>query len=341
MGKKVSLIGLSFLIMALLVSTVVSCAKPKAPETIVWKYQVSPTRVALSFQDRFPAFEQKVIQKSNGRLKIEAYGAGELGFKGSERLRLIKEGIIQASCTTYTDGDYPPLGLLDLPGIWKDQDEALRVARQLIPVMGPALEKKFDAQIVGVMMYEEQNIVTNKRVLSLKDLQDVGKIRVWNLSGSLFLEELKASPVLMPGSELYVGLQKGVVNGCFTGASSQIGFKVVELCKYAIRDANLGLGLVYNVVSKTAFEALPKDLQQVVLDSFRELSDVGPELSRKWGEQAYKEMEKDWGMEVNTLPPEELKKFRDAGEKVWPVLAEKGGPETIEIYKQLLKLIGK
>lgn len=110
---------------------------------------------------------------------------------------------------------------------------------------------------------------TQKKVSSIADLKGM-KIRVPPLT-RFFVKGVGAEPVTLPPSEVYLALERGTVEGFtwpYYDGFTNFGWHKVS--KYLIahplyRD---GIGMAMNLAK---WNGLPKDVQQIILDSVREI----------------------------------------------------------------------
>jgi TRAP-type C4-dicarboxylate transport system substrate-binding protein len=154
------------------------------------------------------------------------------------------------------------------------------------------------------------------------------------------LKDLGASPSLIPGEELYLSLQTGVIDGAHWGAASgALTMKLCEVAKYYIQPDLAMSGTDVIIINKDAFNALPKNIQ-VILDKAlkervytRTREYVNDEL------QALKKMIKDYKVQVTTLPPADQKKMMASAMKQWDKVAAKDADsaKAIGMLKAYLK----
>jgi TRAP-type C4-dicarboxylate transport system substrate-binding protein len=158
------------------------------------------------------------------------------------------------------------------------------------------------------------------------------------------LKAMGAAPTSMSMSEVYLNLQKGVLDGLAAPWEAVYSFKLYEvannftyvplLCNNACRVMNLSV-----------WNSLPADVK-VALNSAN-----GLEASKTWGRTQFDDMTKvardemqSKGVKMNeyTLPDEELAKWREAYAKpIWDAwvkkITEAGHPEAQAILDDLFK----
>jgi TRAP-type C4-dicarboxylate transport system substrate-binding protein len=113
--------------------------------------------------------------------------------------------------------------------------------------------------------------------------------------------------------ELYLSLQKGVVDGCVMSWEGVKSFKIYELLKYYTDVGGftcLAQGLFMN---KAAWSKLPPDIQKIMgEESFKWWADErGAMFPDRWAAESRALVEKRGG-NIYTLPPEEKKRWEAA-----------------------------
>lgn len=101
-------------------------------------------------------------------------------------------------------------------------------------------------------------------ITSLEDIQGL-KFRTPGLGGQVW-EKLGASVVNMAGGEIYQALQSGALDAAeFVGPYNDLALGFYQIAKNYYMPSFIEPGLATEaVVSKSKFEALPRDLQQIV-----------------------------------------------------------------------------
>src|SRR5207302_6075281 len=82
-------------------------------------------------------------------------------------------------------------------------------------------------------------------------------------------EGTRRRPVSIPFGEVYTALQRGVVDGAMTSATNAEPMKFFEVSKYLNYWFLTRASLEWLAVNQKAWDTLPNDLQQVVLDALK------------------------------------------------------------------------
>jgi TRAP-type mannitol/chloroaromatic compound transport system substrate-binding protein len=184
-------------------------------------------------------------------------------------------------------------------------------------------------------------LISKKPIRKIEDFKGL-KIRS---SGAIadFLKDLGAATSLIPGEELYLALQTGVVEAAHWGAAGgALSMKFPEVAKYYIQPNLAMAGTDVIVINKEAFKTLPPDLQIILDLALKE---------RVWHRSheyimdevdALNTMVKNYKVSVLTLPPEDQKKMIQVAMKQWDKAAAKDAPsaKAVGILKEFLKKTG-
>ncbi|MDF1792691.1 MAG: TRAP transporter substrate-binding protein DctP [Thalassobaculaceae bacterium] len=130
------------------------------------------------------------------------------------------------------------------------------------------------------------------------------------------IRALGAEPVVLPGSEIYSALQKGIVDGAGWPAAGMVSMKHFEVANYRLRPT-FGAATQPVFVNLKAWEALSAEEQSVLLEAGKLT-----ELEMPWignGIQNEEDMKLDeLGVKVETLSPATAAKVQTAFiESIW------------------------
>jgi TRAP-type transport system periplasmic protein len=264
---------------------------------------------------------RRIAAASNGKLIIKEYGSGSLfgakdGFKG------IRTGVGEwgVCYPTYEGRGMPLSRVWEQPFVTPSNPmAATRIAQELAPKY---FVPEFKKQGVGWGMhvaFQPADLLSKKPVRKLEDLQGM-KVGAQGMSPEV-AKALGVALVNLPYPELYTALQQGVIDAVFWVDAGFIPFKLQEVAKY---HTTLGVtgGGAWTCYNKEAVAKLPSDLQQLFLrglepSAMQNAKISGIEFSLK-AKDAYKAA----GVEMITLAPAELKRFRDRLQPVVDAWAE-------------------
>ena len=189
--------------------------------TLVWRVDNTKTlRWAHVYEISTPYHQQTLKaarefeELTNNRYRVRVYPASSLGNESAinEALALGSIDIIYTG-NSFVANEYPPIALSDFPYAIDDFShwETYRdspLFNEIASEFGAAT----DTKVIGLTYYGFRHVTSNKPILSPDDMEGL-KIRVPNAPMFLILPratEANAAP--MPFSEVYLGLQQGVVD---------------------------------------------------------------------------------------------------------------------------------
>jgi TRAP-type C4-dicarboxylate transport system substrate-binding protein len=163
-------------------------------------------------------------------------------------------------------------------------------------------------------------------------------IRVWHKYHEVIITALNGKPVQTASSEMYTSLERGVIDGCVTGAGAMLTLSLWENATN-YWGVEIPGGICTVVVNIEAFEALPTEYKEIFLEEATHWSQVGIDGVFE-DEIKSAEALRANGVEIHELSPEERQCWREAGASIWSEWAEQDpmNQEVLEIVKEKLGL---
>jgi TRAP-type C4-dicarboxylate transport system substrate-binding protein len=240
-------------------------AAPKKPIELVFSsYMPATLSVVLCAVD----WTKKIEKATNGRVKFKYYYGGTL-IGPRQQLVELKKG--NADITEVSAHLQPATFQMQVGqqrffyGV-KDMASAYRIYRQLNKDI-PELAKEWaDVKTLVYRGVGEQHLHSTKAVHSLKDIKGL-QVRTAGPWLKQTFKTLGAAGVSMPATELYISLQKGIVDADVHPMEFLKTFKTAEIQPYTT-----SLGLFDGVGSRLcmnwdSFNRLPPDIQKIIDDS--------------------------------------------------------------------------
>ncbi|WP_245150617.1 TRAP transporter substrate-binding protein DctP [Pollutimonas harenae] len=251
------------------------------------------------------SFAQRAEEKSQGRLKINIFHSGQL-FDGYEELAALSRGDIDITnfSGSYAGGSIPALNIFTLPFLLNDMAHLRRAVDNGLLDLGikEELASQHNAIILGVAPFDPYELYTrDSPVLKADDF----KGKVWattSATDARAVQLLGGSPTGMSSSELYLSFDRGVINATPRPLITGMGRSLYEVVKH-LSLVNLAVDTSILTINKSKFDALPKDLQDILVESARERD---ADQFRRVGEYvkvALKTFE-DKGMTIHRISPE-------------------------------------
>jgi len=287
------------------------------------------------------AFVERVEERTDGRFKIQVAIEGELGIHRDLYNEALASGILElaAMSSPVMERVIPSAGIHHLPQIAFDAEGWIKVWEALAD-FDQAEMKKVGYQMLapdGYYIEWNQEMYSGEPIADLTDLSEL-KVRVWQVTMEQTIAALGGEPVYMAFSEVYMAMQRGVVDAYLTGPPAAMGASAWEIASQFYPVAHPG-GMEWLVVSTKAFEALPDEYKTILIEE-----------TPKWGEDCRKgvvsEVEnalatlEEHGMTMNELTPAEREAWRKAAMAIWDEWAagDPANAKALEIAKEAMGL---
>ena len=231
------------------------------------KWSIIITRANLNaFDDaqQQAAFD-RIRARTQGALDIKTVFVGSLPIKETEWLRAVRNGDLDMAMIVgdYHAGDFPLLGLIQTPFLFKDQVEKNIGIIAAFPILQREANK-LNIQLLAARPYGEIGFWSTEPLTDITKLEG-RKIRAQAKLFSDMVEAAGGVPVPVAFAEAYTALQNGLVKGIFTGYDSISATKLQEVAPYAYR-ISLSNQFPFIGVNKTKWDALPAETKAIVME---------------------------------------------------------------------------
>ena len=248
---------------ALVLSLALPSGATRAQQSYVMKIS-TPTihDIPDAWSNRFGA---AVERDSGGRIKVQVYPASQLGSI-PRQIEGTQFGSIQMEVVPpeFMVGLDPRFEVMAAPGLVDSQAHGQRVAADpavLKLMLGLGANKGLRG--VGLFMAEQSVVVTRMPLRHLADFNGK-KIRIFaSAFQSEAFKRLGVTPVAMTLGDVLPAIQQGAIDGAVTGIGPVANFHMVDAAKFVTQTGQPAIFLIAEI-NKKWFEALPKDLQQIV-----------------------------------------------------------------------------
>ena len=286
-------------------------------------------------------FKEEVEKNSNGRIEINVRPAAQLGGD-VEIIEQTQMGLVHIAIppTGNLANFEPKMFLFDLPYLIKGEQSMKQlldgeVGRELLGT----LEK---SNLHGVNYWGAgfRNITNNIREINQPD--DLKNIKMRTLQAPTILATYRAwgaNPTAMAYTEVYNGLQQGVVEGQENPLANIDSMKFYEVQKYlSITNHVYSPWIV--TASKKWWDGLSADERDVLLKAAAVSRDFERKDTRAEADKALAQLKAD-GMQVNTVSPEAVQKMRETIAPVNAQIEKSVGPDLWNAVQTQLKDIRK
>lgn len=263
---------------------------------------------------------------SEGRLRIEVYGAGER-VPAMEVFDAVSRGSAQMGhgAAYYWKGKSPampfftalPFGMnANEMSAWLHWGGGMALWRELYDGFNLV---PFDAGNTGAQM----GGWFNKRIDSVGDLDGL-RMRIPGLGGDV-MARLGVATVNIPGGELYQALSTGAIDAAeWVGPYNDLAFGFQKIASYYYYPGWQEPGATLEaIVNKEAWNALPEDLQAVVDTACKATSHTMLAEINARNAEALRELREEHGVQILRFPDTVLDALRAEAETVVEALAER------------------
>jgi len=177
-------------------------------------------------------FAEEVKKTTSGAVEIDVKAGGQLGFKGPEQLRAVRDGLVPMAdiLNIQQIGDEPLLGVEGIPFISNSADE-LKVLHKYLRPEYEKVARKNNQTILYMVPWPTQYLHLKVKAETIDGLKGI-KIRVPDKNAQDMCSAIGMAPALIPWGETIAALSSGAVAGVSTSAVSGVDGKFWEFLKF-------------------------------------------------------------------------------------------------------------
>lgn len=250
-------------------------------------------------------FKDDVEKTSQGRITVQVFPAGSLV---NERAvpSAIQSGVVDISLTTMGSwaSVVPTAGALNTVFFRPTADNFDKTIGPGTPLF-KALDQdmaKHGARLLAAL-YNGPVVVVSKAPFKTPGDFKGKTVRVFDKLTAEIVQALHGAASTIEVTDVYPALQRGTVQAAIGGLEGAIGLKEYEVGKYLLAtNGQFGLLMTGYVMNKGALNALPPDLQKIVLDSAHKASRIASKAMIAAYNKELSQMQQH-GMTVTKLEP--------------------------------------
>ena len=309
--------------------------KPSQQNTATVAAKLKPVKwkMVTTWPKNFPGLgtganflAEQITRMSGGRIQVKVYGAKEL-VPAFEVFGAVSQGTAQLGhgSAYYWKGKSEaaqffsavPFGLTaDEMNAWLYHGGGMELWQETYEPFGlvPMAAGNTGVQMAGWF---------NREINSVEDLQGL-KMRIPGLGGEV-LSRAGGTPVSLPGGELFTSLQSGAIDATeWVGPYNDLAFGFYKAARYYYYPGWHEPGTTLEcMVNKAAFDALPDDLQAIVLAAARVANqDMLTEYIAR-NNRALRTLVDEHQVDVRKLPDSVLERLRELSDQVVAEVAAK------------------
>jgi C4-dicarboxylate-binding protein DctP len=283
-------------------------------------------------------FKELAEKYTSDRVKIEIYPNSQL-YKDKEEIEALQIGAVQMLAPSVAK--FGPLGAkefeaFDLPFLFPDTAAFRRVTEGPI---GQALFAKLEPKGVIGLAYWDNGFHIMSANKALRVPADFLGLKMRIQSSKVLESQMKtlgATPQVMAFSELYMGLQSGVVDGTEGVASNILTQKIHEVQKF-ITISNHGHLAYAVIVNKAFWDRLPSDIRLLLETAMAEATAFTNENAARENEIALEAIRATGKSIIIELTADERKAWVTALKAVHTEMKSRVGTDLV---KQLYETTG-
>lgn len=275
----------------------------------------------------------KANEKSKGSVTIQIYPAGQLYNDKNMNDAIISGGIDMGLNTVGRWATIvPAMDIFDVPFIFPSYE---KVDKAIDSGLGEKLGAELLKKGVRPLIWADYGFVqyaNNKKLVKTPADFDGLKIRGYSKYSAETIKAMGASSVTMGSSEVYMGIQRGTIDGQTSGTTAMRDRKMYEVHKYLTVTNHASPEFIVAINEKT-YSKLNADQKKALDAAALEVRDMIRANAKAEDLKALADL-KAKGMEVYEVPENELQAWRDATKPVWDLFIKengKFGQELIDI----------
>lgn len=305
-----------------------------------FKFQSSDPAGVKNFKIQ-QAWADRVETMTGGRVEIDLLPVGSV-VSHTETLGAMKMGVLDGhiSVTGYFSGKDPAFGLIgNTVGAWSSPDQLIDYINYGggYELMNELYEP-YGVKFIGGGGTGLESFVSKKPLDGVADLKGLKMRAPEGLVQSVFAAA-GASPVNLPGSEVYTALSKGVIDAAdYTVFSTNHEAGLNDIASHPVNPGFHSLPLLEIAMGLKAWEKLPEDIQAIMTVSARDFAqDISTQLAMA-DREAVNEACANPEITIHDWSAEERRKFRAIARDQWKVYAEQS-PNAGKVYQSVTKYL--
>lgn len=216
---------------------------------------------------------EKIEERSDGRINVTFFSAGSSFGDATRQFDQVRTGVVDFSVgiPAIPRGRHQRIVLVELPFTVPDAE----VGTCALMKMKDRFQPDFPgAHILSLTVTEPSAAHTVDEIETLDDLAGM-RMRTPTPAITAMLEEIGATPVGMPPTEIYESVERGVVDGNIMPWGPVGAFKLHEVLNYHL-DAKINPVSMYILMNQDRYDAMPEDLQAII-------DETSDEVFANWG----------------------------------------------------------
>ena len=217
-------------------------------------------------------FAERLAKNSGGRIDITNHFGGSLGYKSKDHWAAVEDSAVPIA-STYTGvfTGFDPIFLLNnMPFMATNPTQSKALIDAARPYYAEAFAKGNQILLL-TEPWSPVGIWSKRPINSANDMKGL-KIRTYDKNGTITLQNIGAAAIQMSWADVVPALSTNTIEAVLTSEEGGLSAKFQEfLDHFHYVNFTMGSNMVH--MNKDVFDALPEDLQKIVLETAKEVED--------------------------------------------------------------------
>ena len=264
-------------------------------ETFVLDFSDTGTKHGVTFFAG-SKFKEIVEERTNGKVTFNLHFEGEL-FGPPQEIEAISKGDIDMAGIHHAfAGAVSPmiefLSGVGARGVFDDIHHYWRFidTPEIYEIVEREIATKFNSKLLWMAPVSNPIIASKRPIHTLEDFQGL-QLRTPGTASATAYNLLGAVPVELSSSELYMALERGVIEAADTGTDEIYYKKFYEVTPYLIKDYTVVSPHALISMNLVVWNSLPEEYQQIILEASAEVAQLSREFVLNQETELYGELE--------------------------------------------------
>lgn len=304
---------------------ILAAGSAQAQEKLVFAIGGSPQSLQGQTAQEFTRLLQ---ERLGDDIKIEYYDSGQLGDERQLIQRLRMGTVDLAAISSIMSSVSPDFALFDLPYLVKDRAHLKRIDDEIVMTNLAESAEQRGLKIVSTWENGFRHITNSRRAITTPDDLDGLRIRTpqsdWR---TRMFSTWGANPTPMAFSEVFVGLQTGVIDGQENPLSNIYGARLHEVQEY-LSLSNHVYSPIWLTAGQGGWNQFSDEVREAISEAAAETQAWAFERGAELDAELLETM-REAGVEINDVDRDA---FIDASNPVYAVFAEQveGGQALVD-----------
>lgn len=280
-----------------------------------------------------------ITERTDGRITVTCYPDSQLGSDSE-----LVEGVQLGSITMVIGNTapqvtfVPDLALFDLPNTYVDITQAQTVLSDFTEKMIPSFDNT-GLHLCQIFPTVFRYMSCSQAIDSIDDFSGIQIRTMTNPYHMAYWNSLGATATPLDFSELYIGLQQGLVDAQENPLDIFLSSKFYEQQDYVINTKH-NVFVATLLMNQDTWDSLPSDLQEILNECFVEIGQYGTQLGQT-AEEANLQAVRDTGVTIIDLDDTTLSQMREKAQPVYDMIREDVGADLVDDYLAAIDAAGK